>query len=84
MSANIKKLTTFIDSRVKVKVTKYPQGDDIIEGEIVKVLGKILDHETETNAILEEFNVRSNFEQPVLDYVKNIEAVFVEYEKGKR
>ena len=81
---NVKQSQAFIDSRVKVKVTKYPQGDDIIEGEIVKVLGKVLDHETETSAILEEFNVRSNFEQPILDYVNNIEEKIPQSEYERR
>ena len=81
---NVKQSQAFIDSRVKVKVTKYPQGDDVIEGEIVKVLGKVLDHETETSAILEEFNVRSNFEQPILDYVNNIEEKIPQSEYERR
>lgn len=81
---NVKQTQAFIDSRVKVKITKYPQGDDIMEGEIVKVLGKVLDHETETNALLEEFNVRSKFEQPVLDYVKNIEDKIPQSEYERR
>ena len=81
---NVKQAQAFIDSRVKVKITKYPQGDDVIEGEIVKVLGKVLDHETETNALLEEFNVRSKFEQPVLDYVENIEDKIPQSEYERR
>jgi ribonuclease R len=81
---NVKQSQAFIDSRVKVKVTKYPQGDDVIEGEIVKVLGKVLDHETETLAILEEFNVRSNFEQPILDYINNIEEKIPQSEYERR
>ena len=81
---NVKQSQAFIDSRVKVKVTKYPQGDDVIEGEIVKVLGKVLDHETETSAILEEFNIRSNFEQPILDYVNNIEEKIPQSEYERR
>lgn len=81
---NVKQSQAFIDSRVKVKVTKYPQGDDVIEGEIVKVLGKVLEHETETSAILEEFNVRSNFEQSILDHVNNIEEKIPQSEYERR
>ncbi|MDR2402204.1 MAG: VacB/RNase II family 3'-5' exoribonuclease [Cytophagales bacterium] len=81
---NIKKTQAYISSRVKVKVLKYPQGDDNLEGEIVEVLGKAWEHETEMCAILEEFNVRAKFEQPVLDYVKQIEEKIPESEYIRR
>ena len=81
---NVKATQASISCRVKVKVLKYPQGDDILEGEIVKVLGKLLDHETEMCALLEEFNVRSKFDQPVLDYVKQIEEKIPESEYARR
>ena len=43
-----------------------------------------MDHETETSAILEEFNVRSNFEQPILDYINNIEEKIPQSEYERR
>lgn len=81
---NVKATQAYITSRVKVEITKYAQHDDIVEGKIVKVLGKLLDHETEMNALLEEFNIKTQFDQPVLDFVKKIEDKIPASEYARR
>ncbi len=66
-----------------VKITQYPKGDNPV-GEVLRVLGKAGDHNTEIHAILEEFGLPYEFPNDVLKASDNISKAISSAEVSKR
>jgi len=70
--------------KVVAKITEWKDGSKNPNGEIIKVIGNIGDHETEIHSILEEFGLPYEFSRDVLDEAELISEVITDKEIAKR
>lgn len=75
------------DEKVIVHLTKYPEdatGKDRLEGEVITILGKAGENNTEMHAILAEFGLPSAFPQEVETDAEHIPTEITDAEIAKR
>lgn len=73
------------NDKVIVKITKYPQEvNSSPVGEVIEVLGKAGENDTEMHAILAEYGLPLNFPEEVVNDAKKISAKITEAEIKKR
>lgn len=70
--------------KVLVRVTDWAEGDRLPEGELVEILGKAGDNDTEMHAILAEFDLPYRFEEDVLRAAERIPGEITEEEIARR
>ncbi len=70
--------------KVLVEIENWPEKKDSPFGNVVKVLGKPGDHNTEIHAILAQFGLPYEFPQEVEDYANTIDTSINEAEIKKR
>ncbi|TAE34029.1 MAG: ribonuclease R [Cytophagales bacterium] len=75
------------DEKVIVRLTKYPEdgtGKDTLEGEVITVLGKAGENNTEMHAILAEFGLPNEFPQGVEADAERIPTQITKADISKR
>ncbi len=70
--------------KVLVRVVDWPEGERLPHGELVDILGKAGDNDTEMHAILAEFDLPYRFEREVLQAAKRIEEGITSEEIARR
>ena len=70
--------------KVVVRLKDWPAGAKSPVAEVIKILGKAGEHETEMHAILEEFGLPYVFPEEVITDAENIDAQITEEEISKR
>ncbi|WP_234736030.1 ribonuclease R [Tellurirhabdus bombi] len=72
------------DDKVVVRLTRYPDGRHRPEGEVISVLGKAGQNNTEMHAILAEFGLPVQFPEAVEEEAKKISTKITKKEISKR
>lgn len=70
--------------KVIVKITEWPEGDKNPEGEVIRVLGKAGENETEIHSIMAEFELPFEFPRNVITQAKKISEDITPEEIRKR
>lgn len=70
--------------KVLVRVVDWPEGERLPHGELVDILGKAGDNDTEMHAILAEFDLPYRFEREALQAAKRIEEGITSEEIARR
>ena len=70
--------------KVLVRVVDWPEGERLPHGELVDILGKAGDNDTEMHAILAEFDLPYRFEREVLQAAKRIDEGITPDEIARR
>jgi ribonuclease R len=70
--------------KVLVRVVDWPEGERLPHGELVDILGKAGDNDTEMHAILAEFNLPYRFERDVINAAKRIDEGITKEEIERR
>ena len=70
--------------KVLVRVVDWPEGERLPHGELVDILGKAGDNDTEMHAILAEFDLPYRFEREVLQAAKQIDEGITPDEIARR
>ena len=70
--------------KVLVRIVDWPEGERLPHGELVDILGKAGDNDTEMHAILAEFDLPYRFEREVLQAAKHIEEGITPDEIARR
>ena len=70
--------------KVLVRVVDWPDGERLPHGELVDILGKAGDNDTEMHAILAEFDLPYHFERNVIRDAERIDGKITEEEISRR
>ena len=70
--------------KVLVRVVDWPEGERLPHGELVDILGKAGDNDTEMHAILAEFNLPYRFERDVINAANHIDEGITKEEIERR
>ena len=70
--------------KILVRVTDWAEGDRLPVGELVEILGKAGDNDTEMHAILAEFDLPYRFEEDVLRAAERIPGEITQEEIARR
>ena len=70
--------------KVLVRVVDWPDGERLPHGELVDILGKAGDNDTEMHAILAEFDLPYHFERNVIRDAERIDGKITEEEIARR
>ncbi len=70
--------------KVLVRIVDWPEGERLPHGELVDILGKAGDNDTEMHAILAEFDLPYRFEREVLQAAKHIDEGITPDEIARR
>ena len=70
--------------KVLVRVIDWPEGERLPHGELLDILGKAGDNDTEMHAILAEFDLPYRFEREVLRAANSIEEGITDEEVARR
>ena len=70
--------------KVLVRVVDWPEGERLPHGELVDILGKAGDNDTEMHAILAEFDLPYRFEREVIQAAKRIDEGITPDEIARR
>ena len=70
--------------KVLVRVVDWPDGERLPHGELVDILGKAGDNDTEMHAILAEFDLPYHFERNVIRDAERIDSKITEEEIARR
>lgn len=70
--------------KVLVRVIDWPEGERLPHGELLDILGKAGDNDTEMHAILAEFDLPYRFEREVLRVANSIEEGITDEEIARR
>ena len=70
--------------KVLVRVVDWPDGERLPHGELVNILGKAGDNDTEMHAILAEFDLPYHFERNIIRDAERIDGKITEEEISRR
>ena len=70
--------------KILVRITDWAEGDRLPVGEVVEILGKAGDNDTEMHAILAEFDLPYRFEEDVLRAAERIPGEITQEEIARR
>lgn len=70
--------------KVVVRVVDWPEGERLPHGELIDILGKTGDNDTEMHAILAEFDLPYHFERNVIRDAERIDGKITEEEIARR
>lgn len=72
------------NDKVIIKITEWPRPDKNPVGEVIRVLGKAGEHETEIHSIIAEFDLPFQFPQSVEEEAKKLDSKISQKEIGYR